>query len=219
MAYDFPRLKQLTEETYAMNNNTPVAFVSLSMGGPYFLSFLNHAVTQEWKVYKVYLLNEKFLILDTYQDKYVHSFTSMDGAFGGSTVSVAGLTSANFLGTRASFLSPWGELFRNMMQSFGAFVWMLPSAQVLFCFFLSCLQARTVELTRSLQFYAANVTVTTGKYGNFTTTNWPQMLMAAKAAPSALIMNSLIKGQFTTVCSHFVCSPHFNFLTWFIPIF
>ena len=48
--YDFPRLKQLVEDTYTANNNTPVAFVSLRMGGPYFLSFLNNAVSQEWKV-------------------------------------------------------------------------------------------------------------------------------------------------------------------------
>lgn len=50
--YDWPRLKQLVEETYAANGNMPVAFVSLSLGGPYLLSFFNLVVTQEWKVRK-----------------------------------------------------------------------------------------------------------------------------------------------------------------------
>ena len=60
--YDFPRLKQLVEETYTANNNSPIAFVSLSMGGPYFLSFLNNFVSQEWKVpYRIPPLASLFL--------------------------------------------------------------------------------------------------------------------------------------------------------------
>lgn len=48
--------------------------MSLSMGSPYFLAFLNQQ-TQPWK------------------DKFIHSFISLDGAFGGSTSSVNSLIS------------------------------------------------------------------------------------------------------------------------------
>ncbi len=48
--YEYPRLKALIEETYKINNNSKVAVTSLSMGAPYFLSFLNTHVNQEWKV-------------------------------------------------------------------------------------------------------------------------------------------------------------------------
>lgn len=84
-AEDWPRLRRLIEETYALNNNTPVAAVSLSMGGPYFLGFLNQQ-TQGWK------------------DKFLHSFISLDGAFGGSPsaasvlISTSGWWSAKGLG-------------------------------------------------------------------------------------------------------------------------
>lgn len=57
-----------------------VACVSLSMGGPYFLAFLNQQ-TQEWK------------------DKYIHTYTSMDGAFGGSASATTFLVST--AGTQA----------------------------------------------------------------------------------------------------------------------
>jgi lysophospholipase-3 len=105
-AQDWPRLRALFEETYALNNNskgktahthdrtrvtahtaltahtphTPekraVAAVSLSMGGPYFLAFLNQQ-TQAWK------------------DKYLHSFVSFDGAFGGSPSATSALISTS----------------------------------------------------------------------------------------------------------------------------
>ena len=48
--FEWPQLKRLIEETYEINGNMPVTFVSLSMGGPYFLSFLNNFVSQTWKV-------------------------------------------------------------------------------------------------------------------------------------------------------------------------
>jgi lysophospholipase-3 len=108
-AVDWPRLRALIEETYTLNNNskgTPhsslcprvcaivwskltytttthngggdntVAAVSLSMGGPYFLGFLNQQ-TQAWK------------------DKYIHSFISFDGAFGGSASATSALISTS----------------------------------------------------------------------------------------------------------------------------
>ena len=55
--YEFAQLKELTEHAFAINNNTKVAFTSLSMGGPYAIAFFN-AMTQQWK------------------DTYVDSFTS-----------------------------------------------------------------------------------------------------------------------------------------------
>jgi lysophospholipase-3 len=96
---DWPCLRALIEDTYSTNNNskgtasfshTPPPFlahqpttwwsraavlaVSLSMGGPYFLGFLNQQ-TQAWK------------------DKYLHSYVSLDGAFGGSPSATAALIS------------------------------------------------------------------------------------------------------------------------------
>ena len=67
----------------------PVTFVSLSMGGPYFVSFLNNFVDQTWKVIPIYalffLLFSIINIWERKQDTYVRAFHSWDGAFGGST--------------------------------------------------------------------------------------------------------------------------------------
>lgn len=101
---DWPRLRALIEHTSAINNNskgtpthlvefstfilinllmgcveceyhTTVACVSESMGGPYFLGFLNQQ-TQAWK------------------DRFIHSYTSIDGAFGGSSSALSTLISS-----------------------------------------------------------------------------------------------------------------------------
>ena len=145
--YDFPRLKQLVEDTYAANDNMPIAFVSLSMGGPYFLSFLNNEVSQEWKVPcitislppppKPFALIESNYSQFFIKDKYVHSYTSWDGAFGGSTESILGLTNSNFLSNYISpLLAPFGTTFLTMMQSFPSFLWMFPLQEVLVLFIL-----------------------------------------------------------------------------------
>ncbi len=48
---EFPMMKRLIEDTYAINNNTPVAIISLSMGCSLVLTFFNKFVSQEWKVF------------------------------------------------------------------------------------------------------------------------------------------------------------------------
>lgn len=105
---DWPRLRALIEDTYATNNNTKVVVTSLSMGGPYFLGFLNQQ-SQEWK------------------DKYLRSYVSLDGAFGGSPSAIAALTTLS--GWWASKFSDPAAM-RNLVQSWPSIVWMLPLAQL-----------------------------------------------------------------------------------------
>lgn len=65
----FIKLKDLVEETYKTNNNTPVALIAHSMGGPMSLYFL-HQQTQAWK------------------DKYIRTIVTLSGAWGGSLKSI-----------------------------------------------------------------------------------------------------------------------------------
>lgn len=66
----FPiKMRYLVEETYAINNNTPVTLIVHSYGGPMTLNFL-HQMTQEWK------------------DKYIKRMISLAGAWGGSVKSL-----------------------------------------------------------------------------------------------------------------------------------
>jgi len=60
----FEKLKNLTEHAYYTNNNQRVVFVAHSMGNPMTLYFLNH-MTTAWK------------------DKFVESFVSLAGVWGG----------------------------------------------------------------------------------------------------------------------------------------
>ncbi len=48
--HEFPMMKDLIEETYALNNNTPVALLAMSMGCPYVQAFLGTYTSQDWKV-------------------------------------------------------------------------------------------------------------------------------------------------------------------------
>jgi len=61
----YRNFKALIEETYAMNNNTRVVLLGHSMGNPTALYFLNHQA-QSWK------------------DKFIQSFVSLAGVWGGS---------------------------------------------------------------------------------------------------------------------------------------
>lgn len=61
----FGNLKELVEETYAMNNNAPVTLLAHSMGGPMSLIFLQ-LQSQKWK------------------DKYINSMITLAGVWGGS---------------------------------------------------------------------------------------------------------------------------------------
>lgn len=107
----------------------PVACISLSMGGPYFLAFLGQQ-SQAWK------------------DKYILSYTSLDGAFGGSPSAISALVSLNGTlilsrGLLGILLTPyhwdagfWSGRFPNpsamraVIQSWPSIVWMLPISQV-----------------------------------------------------------------------------------------
>ncbi len=51
---EFPMMKRLIEDTYAINNNTPVAVIALSMGSSLVVTFFNKYVSQEWKVISTY---------------------------------------------------------------------------------------------------------------------------------------------------------------------
>ncbi|KAJ9587279.1 hypothetical protein L9F63_019210, partial [Diploptera punctata] len=61
----FVKLKALIEETYSMNDNTPVLIVAHSMGGPMSLHFL-HMQSTSWK------------------QKYIRALVALSGAWGGS---------------------------------------------------------------------------------------------------------------------------------------
>lgn len=105
---DWPRLRALIEHTSAINNNSKVACVSESMGGPYFLGFLNQQ-TPAWK------------------DRFIHSYTSIDGAFGGSSSALSTLISSTGF---------WSNMFydpaaiKTVTQTWPSIMWMLPLAQV-----------------------------------------------------------------------------------------
>jgi len=65
------------------------------------------------------------------QDKYVHSWTSWDGAFGGAVEAVLATVDHNFLSSYISRLvSPLGKPLQDMLVSFPGFLWMYPHADV-----------------------------------------------------------------------------------------
>jgi len=101
----FQNLKDLFEETYTLNGNISVAATALSMGSPYFILFLN-TMQQSWK------------------DKYVHSFTSLSGAFGGSSfaLSVLALPQTQY--------GPASNLLGDIASSWGSIVYLLPSPYI-----------------------------------------------------------------------------------------
>jgi len=108
MTNDYPKLKALFEEMYEANNKTRVAAVSLSMGGPYFLAFLNNFVDQKWK------------------DTYIESWSSWDGAFGGSLEAAVMIITSRQVW---SFLD--ATPLKEMLRTFGSTLWMLPWEQAL----------------------------------------------------------------------------------------
>jgi lysophospholipase-3 len=77
----FTALKGLIEETYTLNGNTKVVMIAHSMGNIVFLYFLNH-MDQSWK------------------DKYIRSYISLAGPWGGAAKTVlimaSGMAIKNF---------------------------------------------------------------------------------------------------------------------------
>eukprot|EP01116_Phalansterium_solitarium_P013086 TRINITY_DN299_c1_g1_i1.p1 TRINITY_DN299_c1_g1~~TRINITY_DN299_c1_g1_i1.p1 ORF type:complete len:466 (-),score=142.61 TRINITY_DN299_c1_g1_i1:212-1609(-) len=104
----FQQLKGLIETTYSTNNNTPVALFSFSLGGNYVMLFLNTFVDQAWK------------------DTYLQVYTSLSGAFGGS--SHAPLDLAAPFAKEAPYVP--SLLFRETLRHIPANVWLFPYTQV-----------------------------------------------------------------------------------------
>jgi len=73
------------------------------MGSPYFMLFLNKYVNQDWK------------------DKFIHSFTSLSGPFGGSTFAVTAVVSTQPM-------IPDIDLTK-LLQSWGSLEWVMPTVQ------------------------------------------------------------------------------------------
>mmetsp|Transcript_21243 Transcript_21243/g.82420 ORF Transcript_21243/g.82420 Transcript_21243/m.82420 type:complete len:432 (+) Transcript_21243:28-1323(+) len=96
-------LKALIESLYANNGNTPVWALAHSMGNLELTQMLN-SQTQEWK------------------DQYFGEFLSVAAPWSGASVSLHSIIS----GAPLLFLEP--EVLRDLLQSFGSVVWMLPDA-------------------------------------------------------------------------------------------
>ncbi|CAG5134580.1 unnamed protein product [Candidula unifasciata] len=75
----FVDLQQLIEDTFLKNNNTKVVVIGHSMGNPVFLYFLNR-LPQQWK------------------DKYIQSFISLAGVWGGAVKTLRLMASGDNLG-------------------------------------------------------------------------------------------------------------------------
>lgn len=100
----FVKLKLLTEETYKINNNTPVTLIAHSMGAPMTLIFLQRQ-TQKWK------------------DKYISSLISLAGAWGGSVKALKVFAIGDDLGAYVLRES----VMRNEQITSPSLGWLLPS--------------------------------------------------------------------------------------------
>ncbi|XP_060608560.1 phospholipase A2 group XV-like isoform X2 [Ruditapes philippinarum] len=97
-------LKSLIEETYYKNNNNKVVLLAHSMGNPLTLHLLNH-MTKEWK------------------DKFIKSFMSLAGVWGGAAKSIRLMISGDNLDVR--FVSPL--TVRREQRSCPSTAWLMPS--------------------------------------------------------------------------------------------
>lgn len=100
----FAKLKTLVEETYAMNNNTPVTLLAHSMGGPMTLIMLQRQ-SQEWK------------------DKYINSFITLSAVWAGSVKAIKVFAIGDDLG--AYFLRE--SVLRTEQITSPSLGWLLPS--------------------------------------------------------------------------------------------
>lgn len=100
----FAKLKELVEETYIMNNNTPVTLLAHSMGGPMSLIMLQRQ-TQKWK------------------DKYINSLITLSAVWAGSIKAVKVFAIGDDLG--AYFLRE--SVLRNEQITSPSLGWLLPS--------------------------------------------------------------------------------------------
>ncbi|KAL6443138.1 hypothetical protein ACFW04_002827 [Cataglyphis niger] len=100
----FAKLKTLVEETYAINNNTPVTLLAHSMGGPMTLIMLQRQ-SQKWK------------------DKYINSFITLSAVWAGSVKAIKVFAIGDDLG--AYFLRE--SVLRNEQITSPSLGWLLPS--------------------------------------------------------------------------------------------
>lgn len=100
----FAKLKILVEETYAMNNNTPVTLLAHSMGGPMTLIMLQRQ-SQKWK------------------DKFINSFITLSAVWAGSVKAIKVFAIGDDLG--AYFLRE--SVLRNEQITSPSLGWLLPS--------------------------------------------------------------------------------------------
>lgn len=100
----FIKLKHLVEETYTLNDNTPITFIAHSMGGPMTLLFLQMQ-SQEWK------------------DQYIRRIISLAGAWGGSVKALKCFAVGDDLGAFA--LS--GDKMRAEQITNPSLAWLMPN--------------------------------------------------------------------------------------------
>lgn len=100
----FAKLKNLVEETYAINNNTPVTLLAHSMGGPMTLIMLQRQ-SQKWKA------------------KYINSFITLSAVWAGSVKAIKVFAIGDDLG--AYFLRE--SILRNEQITSPSLGWLLPS--------------------------------------------------------------------------------------------
>ncbi|KAL0132732.1 hypothetical protein PUN28_000460 [Cardiocondyla obscurior] len=100
----FTKLKDLVEETYIMNNNTPVTLLAHSMGGPMTLIMLQRQ-SQKWK------------------DKYINSMITLSAVWAGSVKAIKVFAIGDDLG--AYFLRE--SVLRSEQITSPSLGWLLPS--------------------------------------------------------------------------------------------
>ncbi|PSN37787.1 Group XV phospholipase A2 [Blattella germanica] len=100
----FVQLKALVEETYSLNDNTPVIIMAHSMGAPMSLLFLQ-SQSKSWK------------------DKYVNKFITLAGAWGGSVKAMKVFLLGDNLGTMA--LRP--SVMKEEQITNPSLAWLMPS--------------------------------------------------------------------------------------------
>ncbi|KAJ8918232.1 hypothetical protein NQ315_014102 [Exocentrus adspersus] len=100
----FVKLKQLIEDTYKTNNNTPVMMVAHSMGGPMSLCFLN-LQSQSWK------------------DKYIARLITLSAVWGGSMKALKVYAIGDDLGSYVLRES----VMRQEQITSPSLAWLLPS--------------------------------------------------------------------------------------------
>jgi len=102
---EYPRLKQLTEHMYKSNGNKKVAYIGISMGGPYLSSFMTYV--------------DQF---PGWKEQYVDSMFTVAGVFGGAIYNLGTLIFGETYGIPYIDASN----FQRMYKSWGCATWLTP---------------------------------------------------------------------------------------------